>query len=72
MRSRQAQAGQAIDSKELDTQLHGAFAEAGVYRRAQMHAESIAGLRGPLAADRRYVFTLIQKLQPVKDAPEMR
>lgn len=60
------------DRKELDTQLHGEFANAGaISAGAQVHAESIAGLRELLAADHRYVFTLIQKFQPSKDEREM-
>lgn len=60
------------DRKELDTQLHGEFADAGaIPAGAQVHAESIAGLRELLAADHRYVFTLIQKFQPAKDEREM-
>ncbi|MCF8542784.1 MAG: type I restriction endonuclease subunit R [Candidatus Nanopelagicales bacterium] len=60
------------DRKELDTQLHGEFADAGtIPAGAQVHAESIAGLRELLAADYRYVFTLIQKFQPAKDEREM-
>ncbi|EYR65023.1 DEAD/DEAH box helicase [Actinotalea ferrariae CF5-4] len=60
------------DRKELDTQLHGEFADAGaIPAGADVHAESIAGLRELLAADHRYVFTLIQKFQPAKDEREM-
>lgn len=60
------------DRKELDTQLHGEFADAGaIPPGAQVHAESIAGLRALLAADHRYVFTLIQKFQPTGDEREI-
>lgn len=60
------------DRKELDTQLHGEFADAGaIPAGAQVHAESIAGLRELLVADHRYVFTLIQKFQPAGDEREM-
>lgn len=60
------------DRKELDIQLHGEFAAAGaIPAGAQVHAESIAGLRELLAVDHRYVFTLIQKFQPSKDEAEM-
>ncbi len=60
------------DRKELDTQLHGEFADAGaIPAGAQVHAESIAGLRALLAADHRYVFTLIQKFQPAGAEREM-
>ena len=58
------------DRTELDTQLHGEFADAGaVPPEVKVHAESIAHLRQLLAADHRYVFTLIQKFQPSKSAP---
>lgn len=60
------------DRKELDTQLHREFADAGaIPAGAPVHAESIAGLRQLLAADHRYVFTLIQKFQPAADEREM-
>lgn len=53
------------DRKELDTQLHGEFADAGaISPEARVHAESVKHLRELLAADHRYVFTLIQKFQP--------
>ncbi|KQO36516.1 type I restriction endonuclease subunit R [Aeromicrobium sp. Leaf245] len=59
------------DRTELDTQLHGEFADAGVIPpEAKVHAGSIAHLRQLLAADHRYVFTLIQKFQPSKAAGE--
>jgi type I restriction enzyme R subunit len=59
------------DRTELDTQLHGEFADAGaVPPEARVHADSIAHLRELLAADHRYVFTLIQKFQPSKAAGE--
>lgn len=55
------------DRTELDTQLHGEFADAGaISPEARVHAESGAHLRELLAADHRYVFTLIQKFQPSK------
>ncbi|MDX2377771.1 type I restriction endonuclease subunit R [Microbacterium sp. LRZ72] len=60
------------DRKELDAQLHGEFADAGaIPAGAQVHAESIVGLRTLLAANHRYVFTLIQKFQPAVDEREM-
>ena len=60
------------DRKELDDQLHGEFADAGaVPPEASVHAESIANLRELLAADHRYVFTLIQKFQPAKGEQTM-
>ncbi|MFT4189385.1 MAG: type I restriction endonuclease subunit R [Aeromicrobium sp.] len=53
------------DRTELDVQLHGEFAAAGaIPAEARVHAASIAHLRELLAADHRYVFTLIQKFQP--------
>ena len=59
------------DRTELDTQLHGEFADAGaIPAEARVHADSIAHLRELLAADHRYVFTLIQKFQPSKAAGE--
>jgi type I restriction enzyme R subunit len=59
------------DRTELDTQLHGEFADAGaIPPEAKVHADSIAHLRELLAADHRYVFTLIQKFQPSKAAGE--
>jgi type I restriction enzyme R subunit len=60
------------DRAELDTQLHGEFADAGaISKEAQVHAASIANLRELLAADHRYVFTLIQKFQTTRDETEM-
>ncbi|MGH3971575.1 MAG: type I restriction endonuclease subunit R, partial [Mycobacterium sp.] len=53
------------DRTELDVQLHGEFADAGaISREARVHATSIANLRQLLAADHRYVFTLIHKFRP--------
>ena len=50
------------DRKELDEQLHGEFVDSGaVPQQAGVHAESGAHLRELLAADHRYVFTLIHK-----------
>ena len=55
------------DRTELDSQLHGEFADAGaIAAEARVHAASISHLRELLAADHRYVFTLIQKFQPAK------
>lgn len=52
------------DRTELDVQLHGEFADAGVIpAEAQVHATSAAHLRELLAADHRYVFTLIHKFR---------
>jgi type I restriction enzyme, R subunit len=59
------------DRTELDAQLHGEFADAGVIsKEARVHAESSSHLRQLLAADHRYVFTLIQKFRLDKDAGE--
>lgn len=59
------------DRTELDTQLHGEFADAGaIPAEARVHADSIAHLRELLSADHRYVFTLIQKFQPSRVAGE--
>ena len=52
------------DRTELDDQLHGEFADAGaISREANVHASSAAHLRELLAADHRYVFTLIHKFR---------
>ena len=52
------------DRTELDLQLHGEFADAGaIPAEAQVHASSAAHLRELLAADHRYVFTLIHKFR---------
>jgi len=52
------------DRTELDVQLHGEFADAGAMpAEAQVHASSSAHLRELLAADHRYVFTLIHKFR---------
>jgi type I restriction enzyme R subunit len=52
------------DRTELDVQLHGEFADAGaISREAKVHASSAAKLRELLAADHRYVFTLIHKFR---------
>lgn len=52
------------DRTELDTQLHGEFADAGaIPAEAHVHADSAAHLRELLAADHRYVFTLIHKFR---------
>ncbi len=60
------------DRTELDVQLHGEFADAGaISREARVHADSISNLRALLAADHRYVFTLIQKFQTTGDEREM-
>jgi type I restriction enzyme, R subunit len=60
------------DRTELDVQLHGEFADAGaISREARVHASSIANLRQLLAADHRYVFTLIHKFRPEKGENRM-
>jgi len=52
------------DRTDLDEQLHGEFADAGVIsEEARVHAEDSAHLRDLLAADHRYVFTLIHKFR---------
>jgi type I restriction enzyme R subunit len=52
------------DRTDLDVQLHGEFADAGaISREARVHASSAANLRELLAADHRYVFTLIHKFR---------
>lgn len=59
------------DRTELDQQLHGEFADAGVIsKEARVHAESSAHLRELLQADHRYVFTLIHKFRIDKAAGE--
>jgi len=59
------------DRAELDQQLHGQFADAGVIsKEARVHAESAAHLRELLQADHRYVFTLIHKFRVDKQAGE--
>ena len=61
------------DRTELDQQLHGEFADAGVIsREARVHAQSSAHLRELLQADHRYVFTLIHKFRIDKAAGETR
>lgn len=60
------------DRTELDVQLHGEFAAAGaIPTEAKVHASSISNLRELLAADHRYVFTLIQKFRPASNEREM-
>ncbi|MEX0666904.1 MAG: HsdR family type I site-specific deoxyribonuclease, partial [Acidimicrobiia bacterium] len=52
------------DRTELDDQLHGEFADAGVVsKEARVHAENTTHLRELLTADHRYVFTLIHKFR---------
>ena len=60
------------DRRELDEQLHGTFVDAGaVSREAQVHAEDSGHLRELLAADHRYVFTLIHKFRLREGETEM-
>lgn len=60
------------DRKELDDQLHGTFVDAGaVPKEAQVKAASSAHLRELLAADHRYVFTLIHKFRTQAGETEM-
>lgn len=55
------------DRKELDDQLHRRFVDSGaVPQQADVHARNIDHLRELLAADHRYVFTLIQKFALTK------
>jgi type I restriction enzyme, R subunit len=59
------------DRTELDTQLHKEFARAGaVTEQDDVHARSASHLRELLAADHRYVFTLIHKFRVDKDKGE--
>jgi len=59
------------DRIELDDQLYGEFADAGVIsKEARVHAESSDHLRELLQADHRYVFTLIQKFRLDTEAGE--
>jgi type I restriction enzyme, R subunit len=59
------------DRKELDDQLHGQFVDAdAVPDQADVHARNVGHLRQLLAADHRYVFTLIQKFQLTKSERE--
>ncbi|MEJ7772058.1 MAG: HsdR family type I site-specific deoxyribonuclease, partial [Geodermatophilaceae bacterium] len=59
------------DRTELDLQLHGEFADAGaIPAEAQVHATSASHLRELLAADHRYVFTLIHKFRLDKTTGE--
>ncbi|MFF3338666.1 HsdR family type I site-specific deoxyribonuclease [Streptomyces flavidovirens] len=52
------------DRTELDVQLHGEFADAAaIPAEARVHASSATHLRELLAADHRYVFTLIHKFR---------
>jgi len=60
------------DRTELDEQLHGEFADAGVIsREARVHAEDSVHLRELLTADHRYVFTLIHKFRLRADETTM-
>jgi type I restriction enzyme, R subunit len=59
------------DRTELDEQLHGEFADAGVIsKEARVHAEDSKHLRTLLQADHRYVFTLIHKFRLDRNADE--
>jgi type I restriction enzyme R subunit len=59
------------DRTELDVQLHAEFADAGaIPAEAQVHAETSGQLRELLAADHRYVFTLIHKFRLDRSAGE--
>ena len=51
------------DRIELDDQIYGTFARAGVTGSQETHAENGAQLKQLLGEDHRYVFTLIQKFR---------
>lgn len=51
------------DRIELDDQIYGTFARAGVTGAQEVHAEDGAHLQRLLREDHRYVFTLIQKFR---------
>lgn len=60
------------DRTELDEQLHGEFADAGVIsREARVHAQTVDHLRELLLGDHRYVFTLIHKFRLKPDESVM-
>ncbi|WP_420625598.1 HsdR family type I site-specific deoxyribonuclease [Candidatus Poriferisodalis sp.] len=60
------------DRKELDEQLYEQFTDSGVITTGQeVHAETSANLRGLLAQDHRYVFTLIHKFIPPEKGQPM-
>ena len=59
------------DRTELDVQLHKEFSRAGaVGEQENVHASTAAHLRELLAADHRYVFTLIHKFRVNREAGE--
>ncbi|MFF3426921.1 HsdR family type I site-specific deoxyribonuclease [Streptomyces sp. NPDC002602] len=59
------------DRTELDVQLHGEFADArAIPAEAKVHASSATHLRELLAADHRYIFTLIHKFRLDQKAGE--
>ncbi len=59
------------DRTELDVQLHKEFSRAGAVTETEdVHARSAGHLRELLAADHRYVFTLIHKFRIDRDAGE--
>ncbi len=63
---------EVTDRKELDDQLYETFADAGVIKAVtNVHAETSAHLRELLAADHRYVFTLIHKFIPPERGADM-
>jgi type I restriction enzyme R subunit len=51
------------DRRELDDQIYGTFAGAGVITETQVQAESGEHLRQLLRENHRYIFTLIQKFR---------
>src|SRR5262249_19879872 len=63
---------EVTDRKELDDQLYGEFADAGVITAGEnVHAETSEHLRELLGQDHRYVFTLIHKFRPPEPGDEM-
>jgi type I restriction enzyme, R subunit len=63
---------QVTDRKELDDQLYGDFADAGVITAGEnVHAETSEHLRELLGQDHRYVFTLIHKFRPSEPGAKM-
>jgi type I restriction enzyme R subunit len=59
------------DREELDGQLYGEFKDAGVITSAEVRATSGENLRQLLAADHRYVFTLIHKFRTLAGETKM-
>ncbi len=53
------------DRTQLDGQAYANFANAGVIHEAEVHADSIDGLKNLLREDHRQIFTTIQKFQEI-------